>query len=203
MIYMSVYDKITKLVNKNVYYTNILLLPSILFCIISIIDMHQWDIYILKSHNYYIYISIWYLLLIQLIITTFFSTLHHKFYYSKNDKIKKIGKIDYIITAPIMGIVIFILSFLYFIFLNTIPSNIKNYKDLYLVAMLYIISGSFIFIYKKIFYKGWSKKDIIKRIKYLYSHTFFHYISYTGISLITLIYYLNNNEIFNFYFNSV
>jgi hypothetical protein len=196
---MSLFNKIAKLANKNVYYTNILLIPSILFCIISIMDIHNWTN--IKTHNYYIYLSMWYLLLFHLIITTFFSTIHHKYMYTDNFFLSKIGTIDHIITAPLMGVIIFLLSISYFIFLIYKPTSVKDYKDLYFVALLYIIFGLIIFILKKIFYKGWSKKNIIKKLKYLYSHTFFHYISYTGISLITLIHYLNNNEIYNF-FNS-
>ena len=198
MYIMTLFNRVINIINRNVFLSNILLLPAFLYCIFSIIDMHQWNVY--KDHKYIIYISIWYILAILFLFTIFFSTIFHgTMFYEGKKWLKFIGKIDYLITAPLSGFIILILSILYFYLLFNGLIEQHNYLKLFMVALFYIIFGSLFYLGKRLKLKNYNKKNFLKKIKYLMSHTFFHYIAYTGVSLLVLIYHLNNKEIYNIY----
>ena len=194
---MNLFNKVISIINRNVYLTNLLLLPAFLFSLVSIFDMHKWKVE--KNHAYYIYITLWYLLSILFFFTICFSNIFHWYMFKETKNLtKKIGKLDYLFTAPLCGIITIALSLLYVFFLKNKALHAHDYKDVFTVALIYIIIGGIFYIIKHILLPKYNRKNFLKKVKYLMAHTFFHYISYAGVSFLILIYHLNNKEIFQY-----
>ena len=67
---------------------------------------------------------------------------------------------------------------------------------MYFSALIFMIIGTLVFVLKRIFMKGFREKGLLYKIKYLESHTFFHYISYTGVMMMLYLFMFENELIF-------
>lgn len=215
---MGIYKKIINIVNSNVYGTNLLLIPGMIISLLTVMDINIWSKNDKNLDNeedqnkIMIYKIIWYSLAFVFFITIFFSTIYHFSMFGNNNILRKLGSIDYKYTAPFLGFILFILNISYIIYLlfdcrnDDFPEIKFKYKSIYLISLLCTLVGSFTFIIKKYFgYRGYTSfrsNTFIHKIKYIASHTFFHYIGYTGISILMILYYLENNNIFNYYFKN-
>jgi len=196
---MGIYKDVVNIVNRNVFLTNLLLLPAIYYCIMGIIHIHNWKIE--SSTSLYVYLSSWYFMALLLIFVSFFSILYHGTMFSETKpKLQKLGKVDYLFTAPLLGVILIALSIIYFVFLDIKCAGTGYHVNVFAVATGYTIVGLIVFLLKKYFTRGYSRRDFIKKIKYLLSHTFFHYIAYTGITLLILTFFLDNRDIYNTFF---
>ena len=215
---MGIYKKIINIVNSNVYGTNLLLIPGMIISLLIVMDINIWS----KNKDYsdneidktkiLSYKIIWYSLAFIFFITIFFSTIYHFSMFGNNNILRKLGSIDYKYTAPFLGLILFFMNIMYIIYIfydckNEEYYEIKfKYKTIYLISLLCTLVGSSVFILKKYFgYRGYSSfrsNTFIHKIKYIASHTFFHYTGYTGISILMILYFLENNNIYNFYFKN-
>ena len=73
-------------------------------------------------------------------------------------------------------------------------------NEIFGMAALYLIFTFFYYIIKSKLHMGYKKKNVIKKVIFLVGHTFFHYIGHTGITLLILVYLLENKNMFNTYF---
>jgi hypothetical protein len=55
----------------------------------------------------------------------------------------------------------------------------KKHPVLFIVSILYLLSGMILYAVKKYYYSGWSQKTQTKKFVYLELHTMFHYITYS------------------------
>lgn len=198
-------NQIIDLLNINVYGTNLLLLPALVYTIMIIKDINKWNN---ETTRFSYYLMVWWFLLILLSSTIFFSTLWHVFMFQSDLKfglIKKISSIDYKYIAPLFTFLIFVLNLLYVYFLSYNEESVDSPQKtniLYYLSLFFQIIGLITFISKNFyFYPNYNRKDFLKKIKWAYSHTFFHYISYTGVSLFLAVLYLNNKNLYNFFEN--
>ena len=180
------------LLNINVYLSNILLIPSIILTlfIINGINNLNYDIY--KCKLYYLYI--WIYICLCFIIGIMISCIHHIFMFSNSENIKDIGRLDHIMTAPSIAINILILTIIFYIYI--LKSSCKNeYKLIFIISVILNIIGLGVYILRKIFLP--CRKTLNEQIVYTIFHICFHYISYTGILLLIILYYLNYENIYN------
>ena len=200
---MGLYKTLVKYVNRNTFLSNALLLPALYCAITGIINIYNWNLE--PSRSLTIYLSLWYIIAILIFFVIFFSVLYHSTMYDMGFPIlRKIAKLDYILTAPLFAAVMVFLFFVYIKFLS-IRSNIQcdmsNLNvEIFGVASVYLIFGFFFYIFKKFYQKGWKRGNIEKKIVYLMTHTFFHYIGYTGITLLLMVYLLDNRNIYETFF---
>ena len=202
------YHRIRNYCNANVWLTNILLIPSIILSFINFISINKWKFEDkIKNYYKYIYKFCWLLLSIMLLIIFIFSVLNHRYMFTKTKyKLQKIGKID-LITAP-LGLILLLFMIYYYHHISEkenscILNNSLNIYDIYLVGVLFIFIGIIIFIIKELFitHKYHIKQQLIYNIKYTTGHTIFHYILYTGILMMVIIYSINLKPIFLSYLN--
>ena len=118
----------------------------------------------------------------------------------------ELGKLIYtkidLITAPIFGVIIFYLIFIYSRFLlDTCYPIEEKYPGLFIVALLYIVSGMTLYAVKRYHYSGWSQKTLHKKLVFLELHTMFHYITYTGILLLFVVFLYEHRMIRDALFN--
>ena len=196
-------NDIVNYTNKNLYWTNILLIPSILVGYYIIHDIYSWDEINQEDKNIYLYS--WIFVTLYMFIVLIFSTLYHYTYFGEkwlNSILKKIGKIDKI-TAPIFCIILLVLNGAYIYFINSnCPHDFifPKIKLLYIISFFFSLLGLSSWIIKRIFYKGYSRQSIFHKIKWIQTHSFFHYTTYTGVLLFVCLYYLENKDIFNYLF---
>ena len=195
---------IINLFNSNVYLTNLLLIPSLIFVILIIKNI--------KKHNdnenssfYYSkwYYGIWIGILILMILLIIFSTIHHIVMFSDNILLRKIKKIDSHFTAPVFGLVLLLLIIYYGQFLKHKKKENNNITfPIFIISISYICIGFIVYVIRKL-----SRNKIIKidrnMYKYIYmiSHIFFHYMVYSGVILLFLLYYVENKDIYLTLFN--
>ena len=111
-----------------------------------------------------------------------------------------LGKVDHKLTAPLFSFVILILNYIYFLFLNKSCPNTLPTPDsvvLYIVTLLFTVIGIISWTLKHYIYQTrYNRGNFIQKIKYFMSHTFFHYVAYTGVTLLMTLYYIDNKEIY-------
>ena len=222
---MGIFKRIIEIVNANVYGTNLLLVPAMVICLLVVEDINIWSNYKDENENVdefhiNIYKSIWYILSFIFLITIFFSTVYHFSMFSKYNILRQIGKIDYKYTAPLLGFILLIMNlmYIYYIIYNCkeknknendvlyIMENNNKYRSIYYISLACTLFGSISYVIQSIYgytgrkYTGLRSNTFIHKIKYISSHTFFHYVGYTGISILMILYYLENKEIFEYYF---
>jgi len=204
-----------KYINNSTYYTNILLLPSlVLFGIINYKLTYMIDKKIKYSeinNNFKLYFVFCFILLFIGILTS--SMYHYLMYYNKPNSILKIfGLLDKFITAPFIILVTLILVINYIIFYIDTNTNTDNNKSdnilfiIFMMGVIYSIFGVIIYIYKSK-YKFMSFDFILNTaqsglINNSILHTMFHYISYFGLFIILIIYYINLDNIANWFDNN-
>ena len=101
--------KIIDIINSNVYITNLLLIPCVIFSILIHNNISTWT-QPLNMNTVDIYSLIWLFITILLIIVVIFSNIFHMYMFTNNKFMKKIGQVDIKYTAPFLGIVVFIIS---------------------------------------------------------------------------------------------
>ena len=200
---MGIYRSIVKLVNRNVFLSNFLLLPAIYYCAMGIHNINGWGLE--ETRELSIWRGFWIFMLILIILVFIFSMLYHGVMFRKNGRfIKLISKIDYLVTAPLMAFSCIFLFFNYIIYsylrggMDCNVSVLSN--EIFGMAALYLIFTFFYYIIKSKLHMGYIKKNVIKKVIFLVGHTFFHYIGHTGITLLILVYLLENKNMFNTYF---
>lgn len=181
------------LFNINVYFTNILLLPIIFFVYILYNNILKWDI---KKYKYKKYCLLFCKIFIILLIICFIiSTLHHSTMFTNYNKLIKIGKLDSYLFAPLIGIFTLILYIIYIIFLIKNKQYNNNKLSIFIVSLILSILGIIIFIYKK---KIIPKNNATEIQHYIYIclHIMFHYLSYTGVILLIILYIFNKEQMY-------
>lgn len=208
-----------KYINKNTIFTNILLIPIIvLFGIIT------YKLYInqnIKTDSN-IYKTFFLFCFILLFVGTIISTIYHYTMYNNNNTtfkkiFKNIGLIDKYLTAPLIFLIFTILVINYITYYSKEqPKNQQNTELLiiFILGVIYSIIGGLIYIYKSK-YKFLSIDFITNsvnfgRINDTILHTLFHFTTYIGLLLILFVYYINfdnitdwfekNNELIDIYF---
>ena len=113
-----------------------------------------------------------------------------------------IGNLDNKTTAPLIGVIIFILNIIYIQYLispcNHAQEQFKKITfPIYIISVILSVIGIIAFIIRrKLVKKGTaysSSKDISL---YITGHTLFHYMIYTGAMLLFLLFYIENKAIF-------
>ena len=131
--------------------------------------------------------------------------LYHGTMYERGSPILQIiAKIDYLVTAPLMSLVLVVLWVTYIVFVRkrlkmNCPINDIS-LEVFGAASLYLVFTFFYYLIKKYRHKGYKNKDVLKKVIYLVGHTFFHYIGHTGITLLALVYLLDNRNIYEAFF---
>jgi len=190
---MSV-SKIIRYLNRNVYLTNILLLPSAITSFVIYDDSKKMSKNTIEES---LYTYFWLFLSLYTILVIGASNIHHMIMFTeKRLQLPRTYRVD-TITAPIFGLIMVCLSLLYGKFLNMKCSESeKKYPIMYYSSLGFMIVGLLVFILKRIFMKGFRKKGLMYKITYLESHTFFHYISYTGVMMMLYLFMFENELIF-------
>jgi len=214
-----------KYINKNTFYTNILLIPIIvLFGIITN------KLYIFNNINtdnsaYKLFFLFCFIILF---FGTIISTIYHYTMYNNNNTLfkiilKNIGLLDRYLTAPLIFLIFTILVINYFIYYSKkdTEKQLEQQKQqnielliIFILGVIYSIIGLIFYIYKSK-YKFLSIDFItnsvnFERINDTILHTIFHFTTYVGLLLILFVYYINfddisewfeqNNELVNIYF---
>ena len=189
------------LLNANVYLTNLLLIPSIVFSYLIVQRIHTWGTEVdTKQAN--IYANIWVAIMCILIVSVILSNIHHLFMFSKNKLLIKIGNIDSKITAPLLALLILCLNIVYIKYLvgpcNPPHGQLKMMtKPIYIISAILSSMGVIAFILRK---RLVSKGSVLSTVKnkslYITGHTFFHYMVYTGTMLLFLLFHVENKDIY-------
>ena len=200
---MGIYRSIVKLVNRNVFLSNFLLLPAIYYCAMGIHNINGWGLE--ETRELSIWRGFWIFMLILIILVFIFSMLYHGVMFRKNGRfIKLISKIDYLVTAPLMAfscIFLFVNYIIYNYLRDGMGCNVFQISnEVFGMAALYLIFTFFYYIIKSNLHRGYKQKNVIKKVIFLVGHTLFHYIGHTGITLLILVYLLENKNMFNTYF---
>ena len=173
----NIFSRAVNITNRNVYLTNILLLPALIYTILGIYDIHNWRD-IPRDKNFSTYLSLWYVLALLISLVIIFSTIFHVFMYSNTKPtLQLLGKVDHKLTAPLFSLVILILNYIYFLFLNKPCPNTSPTVDslvLYIVTCLFTGFGM---------------------ISWILKHYIFH-PRYNRGTLLMTIYYIDNKEIY-------
>ena len=208
---MSLHKQAIDVVNRNVWATNILLIPALIYNIMIIRDINTWEIDASSTGRFLgskpkFYESLWWCLAVLIVIVIVFSTLWHVFMFFSDSSVpflKKMGALDYKFVAPLFTFVTILLNIIYIVFLNSKNTHTYDHSILYIVAAIFQIIGFTTYILKHfVYYPTYNRRGFLKKIKWAHAHTFFHYISYTGVSLLLSVFYLDNKEIFNTYFTN-
>lgn len=189
--------KILRYLNKNTYFSNILLLPSLITSLAIYYDSDEMTKKGTYSTGEELYKYFWLFLALYILIVIIASTIHHAYMYVDwRDKIKRIMKIDYI-TAPIFGIIMILLSLFYgkFLFMKCHESDNK-YPHMYFASLIFMVAGGLTWVLKRIFMKGYARSNLLNQILYFESHTFFHYIVYTGVMMMLFLFMFENKLIY-------
>lgn len=187
---------ILRLFNANVYLTNMLLLPCVIFAILTYSNTLYW------SPKVPIYSTFWLIISFILGLTTIFSNVHHIYMFGKNQMMQQIGNIDKKM-APFLGIIIVFLNLLYMKYLydscENINNDLKNITiPIYIISLIYSSIGLLSFFIKK---KFLPKSHDLYESLYITAHTFFHYMTYSGMILLFLLYYVENQDIYSAIFD--
>ena len=114
------------LLNANVYLTNLLLIPSIVFSYLIVSHIYAWQGDVDKSQAN-VYASIWLTIMCILIVGVVLSNIHHLFMFSRNRLLNRIGDIDSKFTAPLIALLLIALNIFYIIYLIS-PCNSPHGK---------------------------------------------------------------------------
>ena len=199
--------KIVEYVNRNVYLTNLLIIPIFITSLNILFDINNWEDKYKNNKYYYYYYYFWFFFNIYLFFHTIFSTIYHLYMFSDNIKIRKIGNVD-LITSKILSFIIISLIIFYAYYLKyECNDKINKYPNIYFTSTLFIVIGGLIWISKRIYLGEITahnrNKELLFKIKWLENHTFFHYISYFGVYSLLNLFLLENKEIYKTFFTDV
>ena len=184
-------SNLVEMLNINVYLSNILLLPSITLIYLIIYEINNWNI---DNYNCkFFYMDMWIFVFITYTFAFIISTIYHYFMFRNNNIFKLIGKLDYKITAPLLTVVVIILSILY---CNTcLFDKNNNYWIIFILSVIFNLTGLSMYFCRRYLFLPEIKnnKDLII---YLINHVGFHYVTYTGILLISVLLYLHYEDIY-------
>ncbi len=183
--------KLIDILNTNVYLSNILLLPSIIFIYQIIFNINKWNIDLYQCK--YFYQGFWIFVLMVFILAFLISCIYHINMYTNNIIFKKIGSLDYKLTAPLLTTIVIILTIIYSQ-TNILLTNNK-YNLVFIISIIFNLVGLSIYFTRRYLFLPniTNKRD---NILYLINHIFFHYITYTGILLIIVLFYLDYEYIY-------
>ena len=142
--------KILDIINSNVYITNLLLIPCIIFSILIHNNISTWT-QPLNMNTVDLYSLLWLFITILLIIVVVFSNIFHMYMFTNNKFMKKIGQVDVKYSAPFLGIVVLILNIIYILY-RVSPCQKKNSHlkqitiPIFIISFLYSLSGVISFI---------------------------------------------------------
>ena len=178
------------ILNTNVYLSNILLLPSMILIYQIINNIHNWNIDFYKCK--YFYQTFWIFVLIIFISAFAVSCIYHINMFTNNERLKIIGSWDYKLTAPLLTIIVIILSILYY----QLNYNSNEYNLIFIISIIFNLVGLSIYFSRRYLFLPMiiNKRD---NVLYLINHIFFHYITYTGILLIIVLFYIDYENIYN------
>ena len=189
------------LLNANVYLTNLLLIPSIVFSYLITARIRAWggDVDEKQADTY---AGIWLTIMCILIVGVILSNVHHLFMFSKNRLLNRIGDIDSKFTAPLIALILFALNVFYIVYLMS-PCNSPHgqlkvmTKPIYIVSAVLSVMGIVAFAVRKLLVRRGSALSSLKdKSLYITGHTFFHYTVYTGAMLLFMLYYVENKDIY-------
>ena len=189
--------------NKNLYWSNILLIPCILIGFFIIDDINHWS-GINDTHKK-IYLVSWIGITVYMCFVLLFSTLYHYTFFGIkwiDSTIKKIGQLDKI-TAKIFFILLIALNIIYISFINSQCLHDKKYEKItliYIISCFFSILGVISWLLKQFFYKGYTTRGLMYKLKWIQTHSFFHYVTYTGVTLFFILYYFENKNIYDYIF---
>lgn len=197
---MTITQDVIKLTNKNLYWTNILLIPSIIIILLIVLDIYNWKDIAFQDKSTYLYI--WSGFFVYMIIVFVLSSLYHYTYFIDSHILKSIGKLDEYL-APFLFIILLVINIIYASFIRSncnIRNSSKKIDPLYIISSGFSILGSISWITKRILYNGYTKKGLIHKLKWIQTHSFFHYVTYTGVLLFLSLYYIENIQIYKYLF---
>ena len=143
------------------------------------------------------YIYFWHFFLYLLIAVMFFSSIWHYYMFSSHKAVKYLSSIDPHFTAPFFSFVLILMNIFFVYYLKKNVKKINRLSIIYFISLFYQLFGGIIFIIKQTYYPRYNRKSFKKKIKYFWSHTMFHYISYMGVSLFLMCCYLVNKSLFS------
>ena len=189
------------LLNANVYLTNLLLVPSIVFSYLIVVRIYAWQGDV-DEQQANVYAGIWLTIICILTVGVVLSNIHHLFMFSKNRFLNCIGDIDSKFTAPLIALLLLALNVFYIIYLvspcNSPHGQLKVMtKPIYIVSAVLSVMGIIAFIVRKLLVrKGSALSSLKDKSLYITGHTFFHYTVYTGAMLLFMLYYVENKDIY-------
>jgi len=197
---MTITQEVIKLTNKNLYWTNILLIPTIIIIFLIVLDIYKWKDIAFQDKSVYLYI--WSGFFIYMVITFCLSSLYHYTLFLESHILKSIGKLD-LYTAPFLFIILLVINVIYILFITSnceTHYSSKKFDTLYIISSGFSILGTISWITKRILYNGYTKKGLMHKLKWIQTHSFFHYVTYTGIMLFLSLYYVENRHIYKYLF---
>ena len=186
------------LLNINVYLSNILLIPSIYFIYLIQENVQNWDSQKYKYKTTLLYLL--YGILAIFIIGIIISSIHHIFMFSNYTSIIEFGNLDYKLTAPLITFIVVVLMLIYTIY-NYYCINHKLYhiyNPIFIAGITLCIIGFFVYLYRK--FRLPNRTTDESKYIYIILHILFHYLTYTGILLIILLYYFQYENIYKVMF---
>jgi len=195
-----------ELMNANVYLTNIMLLPCILFIVLIIRNIQKWKNNSGLVIQQFYFLCFWYCYLFVFIVGIVLSCLYHYYMFEERPVIHKIAKLDPHFSAPLLCIFGGVLFILYYLYLqhpcsNIIPSIKRITVPIYYIALIFSTLGVLSYVARKKWYPEWNENNYFK-CRFLCMHIFFHYMTYTGSILLLLLYYIEIRPIFKAFFQT-
>ena len=136
------------ILNTNVYLSNILLLPSIILIYQIINNINNWNIDFYKCK--YFYQSFWIFVLIIFISAFTISSIYHINMFTNNERLKIIGSWDYKLTAPLLTIIVIILTIIYSQ-TNLLLTDSK-YHLIFIISIIFNLVGLSIYFQEDIYF---------------------------------------------------
>ena len=198
-----------ELMNVNVYMTNVLLIPPVIFIILILKNIHKWKEKPNLIIQQFYFLCFWYILLAIFIVGIVLSFMYHYYMFEDRPLINKISKLDVQISAPLLSILCGLLFILYYLYLNhphseIVPSIKYITTPIFFTALCFTFIGATTYIVRTIFFPNLycKQENEYDSMCGLCSHIFFHYTTYTGCILLLLLYYIEIRPIFLAFFQT-
>jgi len=214
--------KTLKYINKNTFYTNVLLIHIIVLFGIITYKLYISNNINTDNHAYKLFFLFCFIILF---FGTIISTIYHYTMYNNNNTLfkkilKNIGLLDRYLTAPLIFLIFTILVINYIVYYSKEDTEEQQKQQnielliIFILGIIYSIIGIIFYIYKSK-YKFLSIDFITNSVNFgrvndTILHTIFHFTTYVGLLLILFVYYIKfdditewfekNNELVNIYF---